>query len=71
MIAKSKQALQNHVKSQFKLLGHSAVNGGMALCAQRDEVVLGILTGATTKPLVMDFQVRHRAARLAPPTVAA
>jgi hypothetical protein len=42
----------------------------VALCAQRDEVQLGIIAGLTAKLLVVNFQVRHRPTRLTPPTIA-
>ncbi len=43
----------------------------MALCAERDEVLIRVVTGVTAKPLVVDFQIRHRVARLTPPAIAA
>jgi hypothetical protein len=41
----------------------------VALCAQGDQVQLGIVAGLTAKLLVVNFQVRHRAARLTPPAI--
>jgi hypothetical protein len=38
--------------------------------AQRDQVLFGIVAGMAAKLFVVDFQVRHRAARLTPPAVA-
>jgi hypothetical protein len=35
----------------------SAVLGGMALCAERNQILLGILSGLTAKLLVVDFKV--------------
>ena len=36
----------------------------MATDTQRNQVFLGIVAGVTAKPLVMNFEVRHRFARL-------
>ena len=41
----------------------------MAPCTERDQVLLGIVAGVTAKLFVVDFQVRHCAARLTPPAV--
>jgi hypothetical protein len=42
----------------------------MALRAERDQVLLGVVARMAAKSFVVDFQVRHRAARLTPPAVA-
>jgi len=39
--------------------------------AKRDQVLFGIVAGMAAKLFVMDLQVRHRAARLTPPGIAA
>jgi len=39
----------------------SPMNAGVAGCAERDEVLLGIIARLAAKLFVMDFQVRHRA----------
>jgi hypothetical protein len=38
-------------------IGSSAMLGGMALCAERDQILLGVLTGLTAKSLVVNFKV--------------
>lgn len=43
----------------------------VARSAKGNKVLLGIIAGVTTKLFVMDLQVRHRAARLTTPAVAA
>jgi hypothetical protein len=48
-----------------------AVNGGVARGAECHQVLLGVVARVAAKFLVMDFQVRHRAARLTSPAVAA
>jgi len=47
-----------------------AVNRCMAPGAERDEVLFRVVARVATKLFVMDFQVRHRAARLTPPAIA-
>ena len=42
----------------------------VACCTQRDQVQLRIFAGLAAKLLMVDFQVRHRAAGLTPPAVA-
>jgi hypothetical protein len=42
----------------------------VARSAERNQVLFGIVAGATAKLLVMDLQVRHRAAQLTSPAVA-
>jgi hypothetical protein len=37
--------------------------------AERDQVLIGVVAGVAAKLFVMDFQVRHRAAGLAPPAI--
>jgi hypothetical protein len=49
---------------------HLLMHAGMALRAERDQVLLGVVARMAAKPFVVDFQVRHRAARLTPPAVA-
>lgn len=46
-----------------------AMHFHVALCAQRDEVQLGIVAGVAAKLLVMNFQVLHGPTRLTPPPV--
>jgi hypothetical protein len=46
------------------------MHAGMALRAERDQVLLGVVARMAAKPFVVDLQVRHRAARLTPPAVA-
>jgi len=43
---------------------------GVADCAKRDQVRCGVIPLATPKLFVVDFKVRHPAARLAPPAIA-
>jgi hypothetical protein len=43
---------------------------GMAVRAQGDQVRFGILAGMTSKMFVVNFQVRHRAAKLTSPAIA-
>jgi hypothetical protein len=43
---------------------------GVARSAHCYKVLLGIIAGVTAKLFVVDFQVRHGAARLTPPAVA-
>ena len=47
----------------------SKMDAGMAPCTERDQVVLGIGAGVTAKLVVVNFQVRHCAARLTPPAI--
>ena len=42
----------------------------VACCTQRDQVQLRIFAGLAAKLLMVDFQLRHRAAGLTPPAVA-
>jgi len=49
----------------------SAMAAGVALCAERDQVLFAVAARVAKKLFVMDFQVRHRAARLTPPAIAA
>jgi len=49
----------------------AAMDGMMAFRAERNQVLLRIFPGVATKLLMMDFQVRHRAARLAAPAIPA
>jgi hypothetical protein len=44
--------------------------GCMASTAECDQIFLGITAGVAAEFLVMDFQVRHRAAGLTPPAIA-
>jgi hypothetical protein len=41
----------------------------MAFGAKRDQVFFGIVPGLAAKLLVVDFEVRERAANLAPPSI--
>jgi hypothetical protein len=43
----------------------------VATCTQRDQVQFGIFARMAAKLFVMDFQVRHRAARLTAPAIVA
>jgi hypothetical protein len=45
------------------------MHAGMALRAERDQVLLGVVAGMAAKLLMVDLQVRHRAARLTPPAI--
>ena len=45
------------------------MHAGMALRAERDQVLLGVVAGMAAKPFVVDLQVRHGAARLTPPAI--
>src|ERR1019366_9070389 len=47
-----------------------AMQGGMTCNADCNEILLGIVAGVATKLFVVNFQVRHGAARLTPPVVA-
>ena len=42
----------------------------VACGTERDQVLFGVVARMAAKLFVMDFQVRHRAARLTPPAVA-
>jgi hypothetical protein len=46
------------------------MHAGMALRAEGDQVLLGVVAGMAAKLFVVDLQVRHRAARLTPPRAA-
>ncbi len=43
----------------------------MTLCAQSDQVLFRITAGVAAKLFVVNFQIRHRPARLAPRAIAA
>jgi hypothetical protein len=43
---------------------------GVACGAERDEVLLGIVTRVAAKFFVVNFQVRHRPTQLASPAIA-
>ncbi len=49
----------------------SAMNAGVTLCAERNQVLLGVVARVAAILPMMDFQVRHGAALLASPTIAA
>jgi hypothetical protein len=49
------------------LLLSTVMSDGMAKSAHRYEVLFGIIAGVAAKLFVVDFEVRHRAARLTPP----
>jgi len=57
------------VSSVFQRLT-PAVNLGVALCAQRNQVQLGIVAGVAAELPVMNFQIRHRTTRLTAPAIA-
>ena len=46
------------------------VNGSMTGRAEGDQVLFGVVARVAAKLLVVDFQVRHRAAQLTPPAIA-
>jgi hypothetical protein len=41
----------------------------VALRAERDQILFRILAGVAAKPFVVNFQIRHRATRLAPAAI--
>jgi hypothetical protein len=43
---------------------------GMALCAESDQILFGVVPRLAAEFFMMDFQVRQRAARLTPPGIA-
>ena len=47
----------------------SAMDTGMALRAERFKLLFGVVARVAAKLLVVDFQVRHRAAQLTPPAI--
>jgi hypothetical protein len=47
-----------------------AMDVSRATCTERDQRVLGVLSGMAAKLFVMNFQVQHGAARLTSPSVA-
>jgi hypothetical protein len=46
------------------------MHASMALRAERDKILFGVVAGMTPKLFVVDLQVRHGAARLTPPAIA-
>jgi hypothetical protein len=46
------------------------MNAGVTLGTERDEIQLGIFARVAAKFLMVNLQVRHRAARLTPPSIA-
>jgi hypothetical protein len=48
----------------------SAMDVCVAVCAERDQVLFGVVARVVSKFLVMDLQVRHCPARLTPPAIA-
>jgi hypothetical protein len=46
------------------------MSSGVTLATERDEVQLGIFARMAAKFLMVNLQVRHRAARLTPPAIA-
>jgi hypothetical protein len=46
-----------------------AMQVGMAKGAERDQVLFRITAGVAAKLFVVNFQIRHCAARLAPPAI--
>jgi len=47
------------------------VDVGVTRCAERDQVLFRIVPGMAAKLFVVNLQIRHRAARLTPPTITA
>lgn len=48
----------------------AAMHPGVACCAERDQVILGVGSGMAAERPVVHFKIRHRAAGLAPPAIA-
>jgi len=48
----------------------AAMHSGVACRAQRNEILFGIVAGLAAKLFVVNFQIRHCAARLTPPVIA-
>jgi hypothetical protein len=48
----------------------SAMDAGMAVRAERDQVLFGVVAGMAAKLFVVNFKVGHRATRLTPPAIA-
>ena len=48
----------------------SPMSPGVTLATERDEIQLGIFARMAAKFLMVNLQVRHRAARLTPPAIA-
>ena len=48
----------------------SPMSAGVTLGTERDEIQLGIFARMAAKFLVVNLQVRHRAAQLTPPAIA-
>jgi hypothetical protein len=46
------------------------MGAGVTDCAKCDQVCFGVIPKTTPKFLVVNFQVRHPAARLTPPAIA-
>ncbi len=46
------------------------MRNGVTDCAQCDQVRFGVISQTAPKVLVVNFQVRHCAARLTPPAIA-
>jgi hypothetical protein len=46
------------------------MDAGMAPCTERNQVLFGVVARVAAKLFVVDFQVRHCAARLTPPAIA-
>jgi hypothetical protein len=46
------------------------MNRRMTIWTEGNQILLGILASVASKLLMVDFQMRHRAARLTPPAVA-
>jgi len=59
------------LRSESLELSRLGVNACVARSAKCNEVLLGVIAGLTTELLVVDFEVRHRAAQLTPPAVPA
>jgi hypothetical protein len=45
------------------------VESAVAVNAERHQVFFGVISGPTAESLVMDVEIRHRSAVLAPPVI--
>ena len=50
---------------------HPSMYSSVALCAERDQVLFRVVAGVAAKLFVVNLQIRHRAARLTAPAIAA
>ena len=53
------------------VIGSVVVNLSMAFRAESDQIVLGIMPSLAAKLFVVNFEIRHRATRLASPAITA